>query len=130
MTIPYVCILFSLLLIYINRIPVSLATAKEKGGTDNHYPRDQQVRLTGFGKRALGAHLNSLEAFPIFAIGVLVSGFNDADDTFMTYISVAFVLIRILYSIFYLTDRTRLRSVAWTIGLVLSVSLYLLPFYS
>ncbi|TGN08150.1 MAPEG family protein [Leptospira ilyithenensis] len=96
MTIPYVCILFSLLLIYINKIPVSLAMAKEEGGSDNHYPRDQQARLTGIGKRALGAHQNSIEAFPVF----------------------------------YLTDLTRFRSVVWTIGLVLSVSLYLLPFYS
>ncbi|BDA79049.1 membrane protein [Leptospira kobayashii] len=130
MTIPYVCILFSLLLIYINKIPVSLAMAKEEGGADNHYPRDQQARLTGIGKRALAAHQNSIEAFPIFAIGVFVSSINHANQSLMTYISVAFVLARIAYSVFYLTDLARFRSIVWTFGLILSVSLYLLPFYS
>lgn len=51
--------------------PVARAMAEEGGGRyDNHHPRAQQARLTGFGARALAAHLNSIEAFPLFAAGV------------------------------------------------------------
>ncbi|TGN18411.1 MAPEG family protein [Leptospira idonii] len=129
MTIPFAAVLFSVLLIYLNKIPVALAMQKEKGGYNNSLPRDQQANLKGFGKRALGAHYNSFEAFPIFAIGVIISSLNSANETIFNSICIAFILIRIAYSICYLLDITFVRSSLWTIGFLLSVSLYLLPFY-
>jgi uncharacterized MAPEG superfamily protein len=52
MTIIYASIFFSFLLIYIAKIPVAYAMYKLDNKYDNSYPRDQQARLTGWGKRA------------------------------------------------------------------------------
>ena len=59
-------------MILVTKAPVALAQSKEGRGYDNRNPRVQQSRLTGFGARALAAHQNMIEAFPVFAAGVLV----------------------------------------------------------
>ena len=73
MSIPFWCLFFSALLIYLAKAPVAKAMSEEGGGYDNRNPRAQQARLTGFGARAVAAHQNSIEIFPLFAAGVLVA---------------------------------------------------------
>jgi uncharacterized MAPEG superfamily protein len=72
MSIPFWCVFISALLIYVARMPVGKAM-KEQGGYNNHLPRQQQTQLTGYGARALAAHQNSIEAFILFAVGVLMA---------------------------------------------------------
>ncbi|WP_335598963.1 MAPEG family protein, partial [Halopseudomonas sp.] len=53
-----------------SRLP--LRRGRSGKGYDNAHPRAQQAALTGWGARALASHQNMIEAFPLFAAGVLV----------------------------------------------------------
>lgn len=118
MYIPFFCIFIAFILNYLTKIPVAMAMAKAPNGYDNHLPREQQALLTGLGKRALGAHLNSFEIFPAFASSVIVAHIAKVDPTTLTILSVVFVISRIMYWICYLLDQSTLRSTIWGIGIV------------
>ena len=81
MNIAVICIILAGALIYVSKIPVAIAMAKLDGRYDNHHPRAQQARLTGFGARALAAHQNAIEAFPKAGTGgqVIVSSRDQAE---------------------------------------------------
>ncbi|MGB0514230.1 MAG: MAPEG family protein [Wenzhouxiangellaceae bacterium] len=128
MSIPILCLIFSALLILITRIPVAMAM-REEGGYDNRHPRDQQSRLTGFGARALAAHKNMIEAFPLFAAGLLIALWSGADGPWTSLLAVVFVLARVVYTILYLADFPTLRSMVWTAGYAASVGLMVLALF-
>jgi len=128
MSIPILCLIFSALLILITKIPVAMAMAQD-GGYDNRHPREQQARLSGFGARALAAHKNMLEAFPVFAAGVLVALWSGADGTWPSALAVTFVLARAVYTILYLADFSVLRSLAWGVGYGASIGLMVLALF-
>lgn len=128
MSIAFWCIFISALLIFVAKAPVARAMIKEgQGHYDNRHPRAQQARLTGFGARALAAHLNSFEAFPLFAAGVLMAHVGNAPDRLVDGLAVTFVLARVLYLIFYWADLHWQRSVVWVVGLLSSLLLMLAP---
>ena len=128
MSIPILCLIFSALLILITKVPVAMAMA-EDGGYDNRHPRDQQSRLTGFGARALAAHKNMLEAFPVFAAGVLVALWSGAEGYWTSLLAVVFVLARVIYTILYLADFPVLRSLSWGLGYGASVGLMVIALF-
>ena len=102
MSLPFWCVFISALLIFIAKAPVAKAMAKGGGGRyDNHHPRAQQARLTGFGARALAAHLNSIEAFPLFAVGVLMAHVTQTYGVLVDVLAVTFVVSRVLYLLLY-----------------------------
>ena len=70
---PYVSLLISVLLIFIPRGVVAREQGKQPEGYDNATPRVQVSKLSGLGQRAQGAHLNSFEAFTLFAPAVLAA---------------------------------------------------------
>jgi uncharacterized MAPEG superfamily protein len=121
-------IIVSIALIYISKMPLAWAMFQDKGGYDNHHPREQQSRLTGWGKRALGAHLNSFESFPIFGIGVLVAHNLASPVEWIHGLCLVYTISRILYILFYLFDFSFFRSTVWTIGMLASILLYLPKF--
>lgn len=127
MTLPIICLILSALLILFTKAPVALAQAKEGRGYDNRNPRAQQARLTGFGARALAAHQNMIEAFPIFAAGVLLALVAGVHGQWVGILSVAFVVARIAYSICYWADIHQLRSLCWGVGFGASIGLMVLP---
>jgi uncharacterized MAPEG superfamily protein len=118
MNIPFLCVFVAFLLNYFTKIPLYAAMAKQKGGYDNHYPRDQQAGLTGYGKRVLGAHLNGFEVFPAFGISVILATLTGVDQYTLTILGITFVISRILYIYLYLADRDMLRSTTWFIGFI------------
>ncbi len=122
-SIPGLCLLASALMVLLTKAPVAIAQAREQGGYDNRHPRAQQARLTGFGARALASHQNMLEAFPIFAAGLLLALFAEADSFWISVLAVAFLIARVAYSIFYLADYHLLRSMSWGGGFGASVAL-------
>jgi len=128
MTIIIGSVIFTALLIVVSKAPVALQMAKQQGGYDNVYPRDQQSTLKGFGKRALAAHNNSIEAFPLFATGVLLALWANADVTTTQNLCVVFICSRIAYLICYWVNINVLRSTVWTVGFVCSVWLMALAF--
>ncbi|WP_460117098.1 MAPEG family protein [Pseudomonas sp. S2_C03] len=126
MSIPFWCVLISALLIYVARMPVTKAM-KEQGGYNNHLPRQQQAQLTGFGARALAAHQNSIEAFILFAVGVLMAHTTQTAGWLIDSLAIIFVITRILYLFCYWRDLASLRSLMWLIGLVCSLLLMISP---
>lgn len=125
MTVLMLCLIFSALMILITKVPVAMAMADD-GGYDNRHPRVQQARLNGFGARALAAHQNMIEAFPVFAAGVLLAMVTGATGFWASMLAVVFIVARIIYTIFYLGDFPILRSMTWTVGFAASVGLMVL----
>lgn len=128
MTTPFLCVLIAFLLIFLPKVPLSIAMAKQPGGYDNKRPREQQAKLEGWGARARAAHYNAFEAFPPFAAAVIVAHLGGAgSDHRATVLAVAFVVARALYVAAYLADLDYLRSAIWGIGLLCTVALFCLP---
>ena len=127
MTIPFYCVLFAFLLIPLTKVPVGVAMAKVGRGYDNKNPRDQQAQLTGWGRRALGAHHNMIEAFPGFAAGVLIAHAGGADPQRSTMLAVTFVIARLLYPALYIANIDKARSLVWSVGILASIGLMVLP---
>lgn len=127
MSIPFWCVFIAALLIYLAKLPVASAMKAEAGGYDNHYPREQQARLSGFGARAQAAHLNSIEIFPLFAAGVLMAHTTEVFGWWVDALAVLFILSRVFYLLLYWRDLAWQRSLVWTVGLVCCLLLMLSP---
>ena len=95
---------------------------------DNSRPRD-----AGFynddpiASRALGAHQNGIEAFPFFALAVLLAEFRGGPQRLVNELAVLFLIVRIAYVFTYLGDRPTLRSILWGIGFAINIAIFFLP---
>jgi uncharacterized MAPEG superfamily protein len=90
----------------------------------NHNPREVLESLDGYRKRAHWAQLNSYEAFPPFAAGVIIAQFVQATQTSIDYLAIAFIVFRVLYGICYVRDWAALRSVVWGAGFACVIGLF------
>lgn len=127
MTTPFICVLIAFVVIYLPKLPLSVAMARQPEGYDNKHPRKQQSQLEGWGARAAAAHLNAFEAFPGFAAAVIIAHLAGASDYRASILSVAFVVARTLYVVAYLANQDYLRSAIWGIGFLCTVALFCLP---
>lgn len=122
--VPYACLLVAFALIYLPRFVVGAEMKKQAGGYDNSDPRGQQAKLDGRGKRALGAHHNSIEAFGPFAVAVLACGQTGASLTAVAITCLVFVAARIGYILAYIADKAAVRSGLWGLGMLCTTALY------
>ena len=120
MHISYWCILLAGLLPILT---VSLAK-NGKADFDNHAPRAWMEGLTGMRRRADYAHRNHFEAFPFFAAAVLVAQQAGVEQGRIDALAMAFILIRILYTVLYLRDLPSLRSLSWIAGYACVLALF------
>ncbi len=127
--IPYLQIFLALTLVYLPRIYVTKEMAKLPEGYDNATPRDQQSRLTGIGRRAVGAHNNGFEAFAPFAAGVLTCRVAHVDLTATVILGAVFLAARTIYVFLYLYDKPNARSTMWTIAFLATCALLLYPVF-
>lgn len=108
----------------------TLFTAIAKAGAfspqDNHETRNWQTKLTGWRQRAHWAHLNSFEAFPSFAAGVILAHVAAPGNTAAHALAWAFVVLRLLYGVWYLTDKASLRSLTWMAASGCSIALFVI----
>lgn len=109
------CLLIAVILPYIAKIPVAIAMQKA-GGYNNHYPREQQGKLLGFGARAAAAHKNSFEALAVFSTAVLAAIATQHVTTTVEYLAITYITTRVFYLAFYLLNWASLRSLIWCIG--------------
>ena len=123
---PYVSLLISVLLIFIPRGVVAREQGKQPEGYDNATPRVQVSKLSGLGQRAQGAHLNSFEAFTLFAPAVLACELRHVSIGSTAALSLAYVALRALYLGLYLGDKPSARSPIWALGLLTTLALYVL----
>lgn len=91
---------------------------------DNRDVRGWQARLTGLPHRATAAHLNSFEAFPLFAAAVLAALLAGADAERTMQLAIAFVVLRLAYGVVYLLDIAALRSLVWFAAMGCSVAIF------
>ena len=101
----------------------TVALAKWQPGYDNANPRGWEASQTGLSARALAAHDNHFEAFAPFAAAVLVASWRGA-PLMADWLALGFVLLRICYTLAYLTNRPTARSLLWTAGLACVMALF------
>ncbi len=97
---------------------------RQFGSLDNKNPRAQTAALEGTGARAAAAQSNAWEALPVFAAAVLVNHANGGDPGTSATLALAWVVARILYAIFYITDLDKPRSGVFVLGLGCAVGLF------
>jgi uncharacterized MAPEG superfamily protein len=123
MTTLIVCLLITVVMPYLTKLPVGYAMQKSKGGYDNNHPRAQQARLEGFGGRAVGAHQNCFESLAVFSTAALTAiATNHVTATIMN-LAILYVISRIVYIFLYLMNFAALRSTVWFIGFASCVSI-------
>lgn len=122
MTTAYWCILIAALLPYL-----WVAIAKQSGQRyDNRDPRSWIARQDNpHVLRASAAQLNAFEAFAPFAAAVLMAQAAGVDHARIAQLAIAFVVLRVLHGVFYITGVHLLRSAAWGAGLACVVWLML-----
>jgi len=129
MSIALWCLFVAALLHVGSKLPLALAQTRD-GGLDNHNPRDQQARLSGWGRRAKAAHENQIESFPLFAAGVLVATLVAKGGASIDLLAGAYVAARLIYLGLYLADLAPLRSMVWGAGYVVSLALIASPLWA
>ena len=123
MTLAYWMVLAAAFVPYIGS-----AYAKFSGGGaktyDNHAPRAEIDSLPPQRRRAYWAQLNSFEAFPPFAAGVVIAYFAGGSPARIDALAVTFVVLRVIYTLLYIYDRPTARSIVWGAGLLCVVGLF------
>jgi uncharacterized MAPEG superfamily protein len=120
MTIAYWCVLVAALLPI-----VFTGVAKFAGpGFNNARPRDFQAKLEGFRARAHWAHLNSFEAFPPVAAGVIIAHQRHVAQGRIDALALTFIAARIVYGVLYIANLPTLRSLVWLVALGCVVALF------
>ena len=94
---------------------------------DNSRPRDPGFYEDPIASRALGAHQNGIEAFPFFAVAVLLAEFRGGPQRLVNELAVLFLIVRIAYVFTYLGDRPTLRSILWSTGFAINLVIFFMP---
>ena len=124
MTVAEWCV-FGTLMLYV----LTIASVKWAGSRhfDNARPRDPAFYDDAIRSRALGAHQNGIEAFPFFAVAVLLAEFRAGPQRLIDELAVLFLIVRIAYVFTYLGNRPTLRSILWSIGLAINIGIFFIP---
>lgn len=110
-------------------MPYSVVQIARGSNFNNAKPRDNYANAEGRQKRAYNAHLNSFEAFPIFAAAVLVAVQGGAASWVLNLLAGGWLLVRCGYIYAYLKDMPRERSALWTLAMILNVAMFTLPLW-
>jgi uncharacterized MAPEG superfamily protein len=124
MTVAEWCVFGTLLLYLLTITPIKWIRFRS---FDNARPRDPAFYNDPVAARALGAHLNGIEAFPFFAFAVLLAEFRGGPQRFINELAVLFLIVRIAYVFTYLGDRPTLRSILWSVGFLINLTIFFLP---
>lgn len=95
-------------------------------GYNNHEPRAWLAAQAGWRARANAAQQNSFEAFPMFAAAVILASLQGVDADAIAWCCWSFVAMRLFYIYCYVVDWSTLRSIAWLLGLIAVIRLYVL----
>jgi hypothetical protein len=75
-------------------------------------------------KRAYGAHLNGLEAFPPFAAAVITATQRGVPQSRLDWTALAWLGVRVFYTGGYLGDWAGIRPVLWAVSVLISIGVY------
>lgn len=123
MSIAYWCVLAAALLPY-----MTVGVAKALGNYDNANPRAPDT-YSGVALRADGAHKNGFEAFPFFAIAVIVASGADPRHAppLLDELALAWIALRIAYVAAYVANRATIRSLVWGAGWLVALAIFTIP---
>lgn len=127
MTIALWCVLAGGLL------PIACAGLAKYGATDfdNACPREWFDRQEGWRKRADAAQRNGWEAFPLFAVAVLVATTQDArGGGAVDALALGWIGLRLGYVWAYVTDRPSLRSPLFALSLLATIAIFVAPVWA
>ena len=124
MTVAEWCIFGALMLTLLTIAPIKWIGFRD---FDNAKPRDPAFYADPLRARALGAHQNGIEAFPFFAIAVLLAEFRAGPQRLIDELAILFLIVRIAYVLTYLGDRPTLRSILWSIGFAINLAIFFMP---
>lgn len=91
---------------------------------DNHNPREWLANQTGFRARANAAQHNAFEAFPFFAVAVLLGLVLPLDAALLDRYCLVFVAARVLYLLAYVADFAAFRTLCWLLGYASCIAIY------
>jgi uncharacterized MAPEG superfamily protein len=119
MSVALWCVLIAGLLPY-------LATVIAKAGArfDNRDPRAWLAQQQGYRRRANAASMNAFEALPLFAAAVLIEQLVRGPQASANALAIGFIIARLVHLACYLADLAPLRSIAWFIGLLCVIGLF------
>jgi uncharacterized MAPEG superfamily protein len=124
MTVAEYCIFGVVVLYLLTIVPIKWIGFRQY---DNSMPRDPAFFRDAVRARALGAHQNGIEAFPFFAVAVLLAEFRAAPQNLINELAVLFLIVRIAYVLTYIGNRPRLRSILWNVGFTINIAIFFLP---
>ncbi len=103
--------------------------AKLSGGftlRDNQNPREFLAKSMGLAARANAVQQNSFESLPLFLTSVLMAEYLVTPAVITYYLSIAYLVLRLLYGLAYLTNLATLRSILWLLSMACPILLLLL----
>ncbi|HEX3974014.1 MAG TPA: MAPEG family protein [Stellaceae bacterium] len=107
-------------------LPYAAVVLAKSGGVDNHAPRATLAALTGWRQRADWAHRNHFEAFAPFAAAVIVAELAHVAQAKIDIAAGAFIALRIVYTGLYIADLATLRTIAWSLGFICVLALFVM----
>ncbi len=119
------CILIAALLPILAVFPAKLSRSY-----DNSNPRNPEFWKEGFRSRAQAAQANGFEAFPFFAIAVIVGLGQGGSAEWIDKLAVLFIGLRIIYVFCYWTDRSTPRSITWAAAFISTIAIFTSPLWS
>jgi len=107
---------------------LTIIFVKRAGGRrfDNRKPRAWMEQLSGWQQRGDWAHRNHFEAFPMFLAAIFVAEMTGALQERIDLLATIFVALRIVYTALYFANLATLRSIVWSLGLVVTIWIFVL----
>lgn len=118
------CVAAAAFLIYLPFFAVGYARLSL--GYDLAAPRAMFEKLPPYGQRATWAHQNSFEAFMLFAAAALMAYVTGVDSSVAAVAAITFVIVRLLYSVFYIFNVPLARSLMFGVGSLCIATLFVL----
>lgn len=95
-------------------------------GYNSSAPRAMFDKLPPYAQRATWAHQNSFEALTIYGLAALMAYATGVNSNWAQIAAIAFLIVRSLYSVFYIFDLPLLRSLMFAIGSICAWTLFIL----
>lgn len=93
-----------------------VAWGRLKAGYDQSAPRAMFDQLPDYAKRATWAHQNSFEALTIYGLAALMAYGTGVESAWARIAAIAFLVARLLYSVFYIFNLPIGRSLMFALG--------------
>ncbi|QNK66870.1 MAPEG family protein [Variovorax sp. PAMC26660] len=123
LTVAYWCVFIACGLPY---LAAWIAKAGSFGPRDNMHPRDWAAKQSGWRARANSAQANSFEGLPLFIGAVLIAHQLGVAQAGLDMLSVAYVVLRVIYLGLYIKGIAAARSAVWALAFIVNIAIFFL----